>query len=287
MTHTHYRYRTRVHAPPPTECNLIMSRPTPNLVRLCRPDIPVLNKRHEYPAASSIKITARLLFALVALLTSSPCLMGEAAQSAEASSEELLCTQGGYCSVGKVGGWSESDACMCRCVVHGEWAEEVFAGGGYTAVLGRWEREGGSSGGVRSAQLTHPGISGDMHLAGLLLCRTQPILLPSPLPPLTCYTAQAAGRVRRHAPAWGTGFGAAVYIVPVKWAKRVCPPPSICCPLSTCTHLPGILGFGAGICLVPVRWRGNRVSPRRSLVFLCPFASAPVLCRNGLVIPIE
>ena len=68
--------------------------------------------------AASVKIMARLLLALVALLTSSLCLMGEAAQSAEASSKELLCTQGGYCSVGKVGRWSESAG---HVRVHGAW----------------------------------------------------------------------------------------------------------------------------------------------------------------------
>ena len=125
MTHTHYRTRvhTRYRAPPPTECNLVMSRPPPNLVRLCRPDYRYSTRGMSAdPTASSIKIIARLLFALVALLTSA-CLMGEAAQSAEASSKELLCAQGGYCSVGKVGRWSESAGHVrtadARCMVSG------------------------------------------------------------------------------------------------------------------------------------------------------------------------
>ena len=52
--------------------------------------------------------------------------MGEAAQSAEAGSKELLCAQGGYCSVGKVSGVcglkAVHERCMCGCMVLGELA---------------------------------------------------------------------------------------------------------------------------------------------------------------------
>ena len=135
--------------------------------------------------AASVKIMARLLLALVALLTSSPCLMGEAAQSAEASSKELLCAQGGYCSVGKVGRWSEARG-MCGCMVHGEWPEGVFAGGGYCSAgkVGAQLECGVQSGkcGVRSSCIqAHQATYAPNGLAALSHSDC-PSLLSSPTP---------------------------------------------------------------------------------------------------------